>query len=191
MQAFSALTTDDINLITPYLNSNNSADTFGALVGLLKYGGNQGVSLSREKLEKLASHSLKENCILAAQALRKFGSSDFDDVLLKLMKDDEDVDIRREALLAAGKRSISLWRNIIYALSDLKTRDAAAKALEEGGEFALPFMERAFRDTGTPKVTRIKLAKVFGNIRGENAIRILAEEISASENDLREAVLAG
>lgn len=190
VQAFSSLTADDINLIMPYLNSNNSADTFGALVGLLKYGGDHGVSLSREKLEKLASHSLKENRILAAQALRKFGSSDFDDVLLKLMKDDE-VGVRREALLAAGKtKSLSLWRNIIYALSDSKTRDAAAKALEEDGEFALPFMERAFRDIGTPKVTRIKLAKVFGNIRGENAIRILAEEISASENDLREAVLA-
>jgi HEAT repeat protein len=189
VQAFSALTAEDVNLIVPYLNSNNSADTFGALVGLLKYGGDQGVSLSREKLEKLAGHSSKENRILAAQALRKFGAGDFDDVLLKLIKDDE-ASVRREALLAAGKtKSLSLWRKITDALADSKTRYSAAKALEEGGEFALPFMERVFRDENTPKVTRIKLAKVFGNIRGENAIRILAGKISTSENDLREAIL--
>jgi AAA family ATP:ADP antiporter len=189
VQAFSALTTDDVNLIVPYLNSNNTADTFGALVGLLKYGGDQGVSLSRKKLEKLAADPLKENRILAAQALRKFGSSDFDDVLLKLMQDHE-TGVRREALLAAGKtKSLSLWRKITDALEDPKTRSAAAKALEQGSEFSLPFMERVFRDKGTAGVVLIKLARVFGNIRGENSIRLLSAQIAVPENDLREAVL--
>ncbi len=190
VQAFSSLTADDVNLILPYLNSSNTADTFGALVGLLKYGGDQGVSLSKDKLEKLASHPLDSNRILAAQALRRFGSSDFDDVLLKLM-DDDATNVRREALLAAGKtKSISLWRKVTDALSHSHTRDAAAKALQAGGTIALPFMESVFNDESTPKSTCIKLARIFGNIRGENAIRILSGKISTPENDLRETVLA-
>jgi ATP:ADP antiporter, AAA family len=190
VQAFSSLTADDVNLIIPYLNSNNTADTFGALVGLLKYGGDQGVSLSKEKLEKLASHSQKENRVLAAQALRKFGSSDFDDVLLKLMADDE-VSVRREALLAAGKtRSATLWNKVTESLFNSKTRDAAAKALEAGKESALHFMEKILNQENTPKPVLIKLVHVLGNIQGEEAIQILSRKISTPENDLREAVLA-
>lgn len=190
VQAFSSLTAEDVNLIIPYLNSNNSADTFGALVGLLKYGGDQGVSLSREKLEKLANHPQKENRVLAAQALRKFGSSDFDNVLLKLMADDEAI-VRREALFAAGKtKSASLWSKVTESLSDSKTRDAAAKALAAGAEAALPFMEKMLHDENIPKPVLIKLVRVLGNIRGKQVIQLLSGKISTSENGLREAILA-
>jgi AAA family ATP:ADP antiporter len=190
VQAFSSLTTEDVNLIVPYLNSNNTADTFGALVGLLKYGGDHGVSLSREKLEKLAAHPLKENRILAAQALRKFGSSDFDDVLLKLMQDPEAA-VRREALLAAGKtKSTSLWSKVTESLSNSQTRDAAAKALEAGGEAALPFMGRMLQDENISKPVLIKLIRTLGNIRGREATQFLSRKISVAENDVREAVLA-
>ncbi len=190
VQAFSALTAEDVNLIVPYLNSNNSADTFGALVGLLKYGGDQGVSLSTEKLEKLAGHPLKENRILAAQALRKFGSSDFDHMLLKLLADDE-ISVRREGLLAAGKsKNAAIWNKVTDSLLNIHTRDAAAKALLSGGETALQYMENMFNDESTSKSVRVKLARIFGNIRGENAIRILSGNISTANNDVRETVLA-
>ncbi|MBE0668942.1 MAG: MFS transporter, partial [Anaerolineales bacterium] len=112
VQAFSALTAEDINLILPYLNSNNSADTFGALVGLLKYGGESGISMSREKLEKLASHSSVQNRVLAAQAIKKFGSSGYDDIVEKLLGDEE-TSVRREALLAVGKiKNGNLWPKV-------------------------------------------------------------------------------
>ncbi len=190
VQAFSSLTTDDVNLIVPYLNSNNTADTFGALVGLLKYGGDHGVSLSREKLEKLAAHPLKENRILAAQALRKFGSPDFDDVLFKLMEDHE-ASVRREALLAAGKtKSTSLWSKVTESLSSPQTRDAAAKALEAGAEAALPFIGKILQNESTSKAVFIKLARILGKIQGKEATQILSREISVAENDKREAVLA-
>jgi ATP:ADP antiporter, AAA family len=190
VQAFSSLTTDDVNLIVPYLNSNNTADTFGALVGLLKYGGDHGVSLSREKLEKLAAHPLKENRILAAQALRKFGSPDFDDVLLKLLEDQEAA-VRREALLAAGKtKSTSLWGKVTESLGNSQTRDAAARALEAGGEAALPLIEKMLLNENTSKPVFIKLVRILGNIQGREATQILSRKISLAENDSREAVLA-
>ncbi len=190
VQAFSALTAEDVNLILPYLNSSNSADTFGALVGLLKYGGESGISISREKLEKLAAHKSGQNRWLAAQAIKKFGASGFEDLLEKLL-DDKEITIRREALLAAGKiKSNHLWPQVMDALTNPHTRNAAAKALETGGESALPFIESGLGNKDFPKAARIKLAKVCGNIRGEAVTRLLLGHISVPENDLRLAMLS-
>jgi HEAT repeat protein/MFS family permease len=190
VQAFSALTAEDVNLILPYLNSGNSADTFGALVGLLKYGGESGISISREKLEKLANHTSPQNRVLAAQAIKKFGASGYEDVIEKLL-DDEETSVRREALLAAGKiKSGNLWPKVLGALTHQHTRDAAAKALEAGGESALACIERGLANKDFPKAARIKLAKVCGNIGGEAVTKLLTPYISVPENDLREAVLS-
>lgn len=190
VQAFSALTMEDVNSILPYLNSDNSADTFGALVGLLKYGGEQGIVISRERLERLAENKFPKSRFLAAQALRRFGSSGFEDVLERLIED-EDGFVRRETLLAAGKtQSVNLLPKILDAIKDRHTRAASAKALETSGEMALPFIEKGLADETFPKAARVKLARVCGNIRGDAAIQILRGYISVHENDLRMAALS-
>lgn len=190
VQAFSALNADDVNLIMPYLNSNNSADTFGAIVGLLKYGGEQGITISREKLEKLASHSLAKNRLVAAQALKKFGSVGFEDVLEKFL-DDEDSVVKKEALIASGKiKSENLYEKVLLAVKNIHTRDAAAKALQASGESALAFIEKGLADEDFPKAGRVKLAKICGNIRGNKVIELLQKYISVTNNDLRTAILA-
>jgi HEAT repeat protein len=190
VQAFSALSAEDVNLILPYLNSNNSADTFGALVGLLKYGGEQGITISREKLEMLAKHKLAKNRLTAAQALRRFGSTGFEDVLEKFI-DDEDVKVQKEALIASGNiKSENLYEKVLLALKHIHTRDTAAKALQASGESALPFIEKGLADESFPKAAKIKLAKVCGNIRGKKVIEVLRKYISASDNDFRKAILS-
>lgn len=190
VQAFSALTMQDVNSILPYLNSDNSADTFGALVGLLKYGGEQGLVISRERLEKLAGNHHPKSRFLAAQALRRFGSSGFEDVLAKMFSDDEP-SVRKEALLAAGKsQSSSLMPSILEALKDPHSRNAAARALEMTGATALPLIEKRLADENFPKPARVKLARVCGNIRGDVAVNLLRGMISVHENDLRSAVLS-
>jgi ATP:ADP antiporter, AAA family len=190
VQAYSAITSDDINLILPYLNSNNVSDTFGALVGLLKYGGQEGTSISKEKLEKLAKHKLTADRLLAARALHKYGAAGFDDVLEKLL-DDRETSVRREALLAAGKiKSNALWPKVLAALADRATRSQAAKSLEMGAESGLDFIAAGLKDEKLPRAARIKLARACGNIRGEAVTQILAQYMSYPQNDLREAVLA-
>ncbi|MBX3035416.1 MAG: cyclic nucleotide-binding domain-containing protein [Anaerolineales bacterium] len=190
VQAFSALNAEDINLILPYLNSDNSADTFGAIVGLLKYGGEQGITISREKLEKLSNHSLTKNRLMAAQALRRFGSSGFEDVLEKFF-DDEDANVKKEAIIASGNiKNENLYEKVLLALKNIRTRDAAAKALQASGESALSFIEKGLADEIFPKAARIKLAKVCESIRGEKTIQLLKKYISVSDNDLRKAILS-
>lgn len=190
VQAFSALNADDVNLMLPYLNSENSADTFGAIVGLLKYGGEQGITISREKLEKLAGHNLAKNRLVAAQALKKFGSTGFEDVLEKFL-DDEDATVKKEALIASSKiQNENLYEKVLLAVKNIHTRDSAAKALQASGESALPFIEKGLGDESFPKAGRIKLAKICGNIKGEKVIALLRKYISVPENDLRKAVLA-
>lgn len=190
VQAYSALTAEDINLILPYLNSNNNADTFGALVGLLKYGGENGFTISHEKLKKLAEHTSARNRFFAAQALRRFGNAGFEDVLKNLLSDPE-VAIRKEALLATGKlASPTLLDSALEALRHPSTRDAAAKALQEGGDASLPIIERGLADVSFPKAGRVKLARVCGNIRSESAKLVLLKFITVPENHVRSAVLA-
>lgn len=190
VQAFSALSAEDVNLILPYLNSNNSADTFGALVGLLKYGGEQGITISREKLELLANHKLAKNRLTAAQALRRFGSTGFEEVLEKFI-DDEDIKVQKEALIASGKiKNENLYEKVLLAIKHIHTRDTAAKALQASGESALPFIEKGLSDESFPKAARIKLAKVCGNIRGEKVVHLLRNFISVSDRDFRKAVLS-
>lgn len=190
VQAFSALNSEDVNLILPYLNSNNSADTFGALVGLLKYGGEQGITISREKLEKLASHNLAKNRLVAAQALKKFGATGFEDVLEKFL-DDEDASVKKEAIIASGKiKSENLYEKVLLAVKNIHTRDTAAKALQASGESALPFIANGLADESFPKAAKIKLAKVCGNIGGDKVIEVLRKYISVADNDLRAEILS-
>jgi len=188
VQAFSALTADDINLILPYLNSNNEANTFGALVGLLKYGGEGGLSISKEKLEKLAGNPSPAKRLLAAQTLRRFDSQGFESLLEKLL-DDPEVKIRRETLLAVGaSKQNTLWPKVLEAMKNPSTRAQAAKALELGGEASLPFIAAALAQTDFPKAAFRKLIRACGNIRGDSVIAILEAHMSHANSDLREAV---
>ncbi|MBK8618318.1 MAG: cyclic nucleotide-binding domain-containing protein [Anaerolineales bacterium] len=190
VQAFSALSADDINLILPYLNSNNEANTFGALVGLLKYGGEDGLSISKEKLEKLAGHPLPAKRLLAAQTLRRFGSQGFESLLEKLL-DDPEIKVRREALLAAGTgKQNTNWFKVINAMKNPSTRAQAAQALEMGGEASLPFIAITLTQTDFSKAALRKLIHVCGNIRGASVIAMLEPHIGHTDSDLREAVLA-
>ncbi len=190
VQAFSALTADDINLILPYLNSNNESDTFGALVGLLKYGGESGLSISKDKLEKLANHPLPANRVLAAQALKRFDSQGFEGLLDKLL-DDTEIKVRREALLAVGaSKQNTLWPKVIEAVKHPSTRTQAANALEMGGETSLPFIANTFTQADFPKAALRKLIRVCGNIRGNSVMTMLESYISHVDSELRETVHA-
>lgn len=190
VQALSALTAEDVNLILPYLNSNNESDTFGALVGLLKYGGENGFTLSKEKLEKLANHESASYRTLAAQALRRFASPGFEDILINLLKDGN-TKVKNEALLAVGAvKNQLLLGEVINALKSSSTRAKAAQALEMSGDAALAAIEKAFTRADLPKTAHIKLARVCGRIRGQGAMDLLASHINHENGGIREAVLS-
>lgn len=190
VQAFSALSADDINLILPYLNSNNDADTFGALVGLLKYGGEDGISISKEKLEKLVNHNLSANRLLAAQALRRFGAQGFE-ILLKKLLNDSEVKVQREALLAAGVgKQYLLWPKVLEAVKNPSTRAQAGKALEMGGEPSVPFILGAIKQENLSKTSLRKLIQVCGKIGGTDVISMLESHIEHADSELRETVYA-
>jgi AAA family ATP:ADP antiporter len=191
VQAFSALSADDINLILPYLNSNNEANTFGALVGLLKYGGEDGhFHLKRKTGETGWSPLACQTSACGANAIEKIWLAGFESLLEKLL-DDPEIKVRREALLAAGTgKQNTNWFKVINAMKNPSTRAQAAQALEMGGEASLPFIAITLTQTDFSKAALRKLIHVCGNIRGAAVIAMLEPYIGHTDSDLREAVLA-
>ena len=111
--------------------------------------------------------------------------------MLKKLLSDPEVTIRKEALLASGKlASPTLLDSALEALRHPSTRDAAAKALREGGDASLPIIERGLADVSFPKAGRVKLARVCGNIRRTSAKQVLLKFITVPENDVRSAVFS-
>jgi hypothetical protein len=87
----------------------------GALVGLLRYGGDTERQLAQSHLLRLAASSNSTERILAAHILAELGTSRFGDQALGLLVDQE-AEVRREALKMAAKlRDPQLWPAVIQA----------------------------------------------------------------------------
>ncbi len=190
LRTFAALGEAEVlDEIMPYLNHNNSYVKSGAMVGLLRSGGIQGVLLAGSELLKKVSSEKTEDRVLAAQVLGEVGIRDFYQPLLELIND-EVLQVRREALIAAGKlKNSKLWPLVVDRLSRRQERTVAASALISGGEDALDHLEIAFDEHQKRTDIRVHIARICGQIRGEGAIRLLLKQIDISEEEVRHHIL--
>jgi hypothetical protein len=119
------------------------------------------------------------------------GVGSFYQPLVALLQD-EDVQVRRAALRAAGQlRNTRLWPLVIDKLASAPERRAAAAALVAGGESVLPELAVAWDREGLSTEVKAQMAMVCGRIGGGHATAWLSCHLAHPDASVRTAVLRG
>lgn len=181
--------TDTFDVVYPYLDDPNIELRKGAMIGLLKNGGIDGVLTAGGNLNSLLNSTCPEDRQFAAIVLGEVGISGFYRPIIKLMKDD-DIDVRRAAIVAAGKlKHPKLISHLIDNFSIPSLNHLAMASAAELGESVLPELEAAFNDKAQIRQNRFKIARIIGKIGGEKSIGILKKKIDYEDEDIRNEIL--
>ena len=182
--------TDMVEQISPYLEDSDPNVRKGAMVGLLRYGGIEGILFAGEDLIKRVNASDPSERIFAAQVLGEVGVAGFYRPLLRLLRD-SDPGVLRAALAAAAKlKSPRLWPLVMERLPVPSMRALAASALAAGGDAVIPELEKAFEQWNPERDIRKHVAALCGRIHGEKAVAFLKNRIRYPNVGIRHAIWA-
>ena len=182
---------DALEKVEPYLDNPSPAVRKGALVGMLRGGGIEGVLLAGERVTTLVGSSNPDERKFVAELLGDVGISSFHRPIAILLRDEYDT-VRRAAVTAAGKLlNPRLWPLVIENLSLPLVRQAAVAALVAGGEATVDALEEAFDKEGQTRQVRLLIVKVCGRIGGPRAASFLRSRMDFADEDVRHRVLLG
>ncbi len=190
LRALAATTGDVIADLGGALNQTEPADQRGALVGLLRHGGIDGVMLAGQAFNRLLVSARPEDRTLAGQVLGEVGLTHFYQPVSILLQDSVPM-VRRTALQAAGKiKHPNLWPKVIQACDAPETRWQAIYALAAGGAVAMPWIERALAEENLSWTAQGALLQVCGRIIGTQSLDLLCRHIDNPRSETRMQVLA-
>lgn len=189
LQAVCALSeADGIERVIPFLKDAEPSIRRGALVGLLRHCGIDGVLAGGSHLSALLASSEPSERVLAAQVLGDIGITSFHRPLLALLRDPH-VSVRLAAIESARQlRTASAIPALMEALPVSALRGAASVALAELGDAALPSLEAAFA-TGSREV-RKAIASICGRHGSEKSAAFLQKHLAHADRPTRTHVLA-
>ena len=178
-----------VDAVSPFLHDPQSEVRMGAMVGLLRYGGIEGILAAGECLI-LAAHAPDPTLrAFAARGLGEVGLQNFYQPLVPLLHDDDPM-VRRTALTAAGNmQQPKLWPVVLEHIATPDVGHTAVCALVAGGESTLPALATAFTRAEQDPVTRVRIARIWGRIRGERAIALLRDYVDMPDVAVRTSVL--
>jgi len=176
------------DIVEPYLDDKAVEVRQGAMVGLVRYCGIEGAVSAGSTLMALQKSPSSAERQFAATVLGEIGISTFYRGLLSLLQD-ESVEVRRAALIAAGQLdNYKLWPLVIENLGFLPTREAAVKALLQARESAFKALEESYENTDSFKIRR-EIIHLYGRIKGKGAIRLLQGKLLEPNRNLRYEML--
>jgi len=182
-----------VETVAPYLDDSAPAIRSGAITGLLRYGGIDGVLLAANYLMDLSRSVEAERRVRAAEIIGDVGSFSFYRLVRDLAGDD-DVEVRKAALRTAAKiKNAKMIPIMIDALAFPQTQSIAVAALVAVGSPALTYLEAAIADPNRRDNRHGALARmirVIGRIRGYDAIAFLKEHIEYPDEAVRNQALA-
>ena len=183
---------DELERLFDALEDPEEAVRRGALVGLLRHGGIEGILSAGERLVTATRAPEAEQRLFAARVIGEVGVSSFHRPLQGLLKD-PDHTVRRAALAAAARlRNARLWPLVIEGLDEPGVRSAAATAVLAGGAEVVPLLEDAF-DAAARRAERPaqrRLARLLGQSPGDRAAEFLWRCTGTSDLDVRLALLS-
>jgi HEAT repeat protein len=174
---------------TPYLMAALESDAprvrAAAATGLLRLGGAEGEDAALHELRAMVESSNVEARIAAASVPGGVHHVALDDLLARLLRDRQ-AEVRRAALVAAGRLADpALFPRMIAALGELRSAGTAASALATAGAPALAFLEAAFEER---PALRLAIARVLGRIRDPRAREFLNARRAHPDEAVRTAV---
>ncbi len=170
-----------------FLSDNHREVRMGAMVGLLRHCGIEGVLAAGEQLIKFQNSEIPAEREFAAEVLGEVQTGSFYRPLMKLLNDPE-LEVKRAALTAAGKlKNPALWPSVLNSLSVSNLSGAAQSALIAGGDSTLPVLETAF--TSHERKSQLRIVDICARILGEKSRDFLKSRINFPDADIRSAVL--
>jgi ATP:ADP antiporter, AAA family len=181
---------DAVDVVSPYLEHEDEEVRRGAMSGLLRYGGIEGVLAAGQFLLRLESSEQVNDRVFTADVLNDVGITSFYRPLLKLLRDDEH-EVRLAALNAAARvKNPRLWSLMVRNLSEAQFSPYAAAALARAGEVALRPMADVLKSKRYPREIKMRAASICGRIGGAAATSLLSEWIGNEDRGVRRAVLS-
>ena len=174
-----------IEVAAPLLEDPSAEVANGAMVGLLRNGGLQGVLTAGARLMAMASSQDPSERARAARAIGAIGNPGFYHPLLPLLAD-PDRHVSEAALRASGAvGNPALVESLVAALAVARDAEAAAAALIHLGAVALPALERRFDTSDDPRALR-RICRIAERIGGDGARAILARGLRHPRRDVRD-----
>jgi len=176
---------DVADIVIPYLKSSDQHIKMGAMVGLIRHAGFEGVMASGDDLLKLTTSKEPDQRAYAADILGEVGLRTFYRPLLPLLQD-ENFRVRRSAIKAASQiGNPRLAGQLVNNLTVPATRSSAVTALIKMGDTALASLEKVFNSQVTDNDLRSRIVRICGRIGGERAIELLLDKMDHACEDVR------
>ena len=176
--------------IIPHLKDPEPTIRRGALVGLLRYCGIDGVLAGGSHLNGLLTSDHPPQRQLAAQVLGEIGIVSFYRPLLALLRDENDA-VRIAAMDAARNlHAVGVIPAVLAALKVPALRTVASATLVELGDAAVPYLEKYFAQSECSHECRRSISAICGRIGSENAAAFLTRQLAFPDGSVREQVLS-
>lgn len=190
LQALCAVGENEVfDRVFAYLDEKELLLRKGALVGLLKNGGIDGVLSAGTHLNALLDSRKAEERKLAAEVLGRVGMSGFYRPLIRLLND-EDPDVRKEAVIASGSlKNPRLFPYLLSCFASPRLKSSAVSAVVSFGETILDELEEAFDQEHQSREVRKSIIRSLEKIGGKKAVSVLSRKIDFPEEDIRNHVL--
>jgi ATP:ADP antiporter, AAA family len=175
--------------VIPFLRDPRPELRKGAIVGLLRHGGIEGVLTAGMDLMELARSAEPADRTLAAEVLGEVGIPAFHRPLLPLLED-ADPGVRRGALRAAAQiASPALCPAVLPSLAVPSLRSPALAALAAVGPPALPILDAAIDRAPGSGPERLLLLRVTRRIGGAEAVELLRQRLDDPDGEIHREVL--
>jgi AAA family ATP:ADP antiporter len=175
--------------ISGFLEASDPRLRQGAMVGLLRSGGIEGVLAAGLKLLQMADSPEPAERIAAAQVLGEVGLGSFYQPLVPLLRD-PDSRVQRAALLQAGRlRNRKLWPLVLDTLDSPHLWRAAAATLVAAGTPVVPQLIAASEREGRSLEVQARLIEICGRIGGQRATAWLKGQLSHPDAGIRSHIV--
>jgi AAA family ATP:ADP antiporter len=190
LRAYCALYEEEaVDRVSGFLSDPDAEVRRGAMTGLLRYGGIDGILAAADPLMHMATSADTSSRQEAAQIIGDVGVMSFYRPLRDLLHD-ASPEVQVSALQAASRiRTPRLLPSLIESLGRSRVHTAAAGALASLGEQALGTLAAVLDDERAPDALVARAARVVGRIRGEQAAGILSRRRDYLSQDVRMQVL--
>jgi ATP:ADP antiporter, AAA family len=178
-----------VDEISPLLDDENQDIQTGALVGLICFGGINGIIIAGQRLMEYVNSPEPSRRAFAAQVIGEVGIRNFYHPLLNLLKDDQ-MEVEKEALKAAGKiKHPMLYSTMLRAVSSPNVFEVAMNSLIKAGDEIIDLLEPELNNEQNSSTHLRRLIYVCGRVGGDRSVRILKNKLYFKSIEVRNQIV--